>query len=471
MSRNLIAIVCVALLVCSHSGIAQERSHEKMLFDFEAPTDLESWSNLVLPDAKMKEPPVKIELSKDRATSGKSCVKLTFAGGRWPTVSTAQVLDDWLPYQTFHADVTAARPCLVGFTAMQEKSKRGSGWDPAISRWTKTAFLQKGTNHVVGSIVMPNDYAIAAKWGKVVRFEIFLYSPHEGESIYVDNIRLSPVKHVPAIRKQQFSVAGTDWVFAGSSSANAAIELGKKLKSAWAKPEVKSLAQHEEEMRARLIELRKTHPRAMLAVFREGDKGFDPTNPEKVYTGWKDAHVNSHGPDGLNEERAEVRGSAASHEVFMRHRSAMMQVDLSSIPVGAEILAAKLIVVRANDKFLDDHNPEKKPTMWVVEPCLRPWAENEVNAYEYAKDRFWKEVGGMKWEGDADFAPVFLAYGPGQGKVNAWDFTHAVRYWTTEKQANHGFMLHGDSHDYITAATREAKSLRDRPAVTVIYQK
>ena len=70
--------------------------------------------------------------------------------------------------------------------------------------------------------------------------------------------------------------------------------------------------------------------------------------------------------------------------------------------------------------------------MWVVEPCLRPWHEYEVNAFEYAKDKFWKDVGGMHWDGDADFAPVFLAYGPGQGKVNAWDFTEAVRYWTTE---------------------------------------
>lgn len=30
-------------------------------------------------------------------------------------------------------------------------------------------------------------------------------------------------------------------------------------------------------------------------------------------------------------------------------------------------------------------------------------------------------------------------------------------------------MLQGDSHDYITAFTREAKEIRDRPAVMVIY--
>lgn len=464
-----IAFAIVPLIGLASLG-GQERPPEKVLFDFESPAEVAAWSNLDLPDAKSKEPPVKIAFSGEHATSGKGCLKLTFAGGKWPTATTTQVLDEWVGYQTFSADVTVSRPCLIGFVAMQEKSKRGSGWDPAISRWTKTAFLEKGTNRVVGPIVMPNDYAIAAKWGKVVRFEIFLYSPHEGESIWVDNIRLSTAKQAPSAAKRSFAVAGTDWVFSGVSSANAAIEMGKKFKAAWTKPEAKTLEQHEEEMRVKLAEARKTHPRAVLAVFREGDTGFDPANPDKVYVGWKDAHVNSHGPDGLNEERAQIRGAAESHEVFMRHRSAMMQVDLSSIPEGAEILAAKLIVIRANDKFQDDHNPEKKATMWVVEPCRRPWKENEVNAFEYAKDQFWKEIGGMKWDGDADFAPIFLAYGPGQGKVNAWDFAHAVRYWTTEKNPNHGFMLHGDSHDYITAATREAKTLRHRPAVIAIYQ-
>jgi hypothetical protein len=109
--------------------------------------------------------------------------------------------------------------------------------------------------------------------------------------------------------------------------------------------------------------------------------------------------------------------------------------------------------------------------MWVVEPCNRPWEEYEVNAFEYARDKFWKDVGGMDWGDDGDFAPTFLAHGPGQGKVNTWDFTEAVRYWTEGKHPNHGFMLHGDSHDYMIAHSREAKEVKDRPAVLVIYER
>src|SRR5205814_9808615 len=130
----------------------------------------------------------------------------------------AQVPDNWTPYQTLKADVTVSRPCVVGFTAHQEKSKRGGGWDELISRWSKTAFLQPGTNHIVALVPQPNDYAIHARWGKVVRFEIFMYQPHDGESIFVDNIRLSTDKVGPKA-KMEYTLAGTDLVLSGTGSA------------------------------------------------------------------------------------------------------------------------------------------------------------------------------------------------------------------------------------------------------------
>src|SRR5271165_6692619 len=105
---------------------AKPAAPEVVLFDFENDADLKAWSNLELPDAKFKEPPAKIEVSTDNATSGKHSLKITFAGGRWPTITTTQVPDDWTPYQTFKADVTVGRTCVVGFTALQEKSKRGT---------------------------------------------------------------------------------------------------------------------------------------------------------------------------------------------------------------------------------------------------------------------------------------------------------------------------------------------------------
>jgi hypothetical protein len=460
---------CVALLLLQAAAHVQPPAKTKLLYDFEDAADRKAWANLVLPAAKDKEPPIQIELSPEHATFGKQSLKLTFNGGTWPTVSTTQVGEDWLAYPIFEADVFAPRPCLIGFTVIQEKSARGTGWDALISRWTKTAFLQPGMNHVKGIVPQPNQYALHAKWGKVLRFEIFMYAPHQGESIYVDNIRLTSEKARPK-EKKQFTVAGTDWVLSGESSANAVIELGKKFKAGWTKPTPKTLDQVEGEFRAQFAELKKKHPRAVIAVLRDGEKGYDAAHPEKAFAGWRDAYFTSHGPDSNYLERAANRGKSATHELFMRHRSPLMRVDLSSIPHGANILAAKLVVIRANEKYLDDHNPEAKPTMWVVEPCNRSWVEHEANAFEYAKDKFWKNVGGAVGGQDADFEPIFLAYGPGRGKVNIWDFAEAVRYWTNGKHANHGFMLHGDSHDYITGWSREAPEMRNRPAVLVVYE-
>lgn len=469
--RHMLCLSALLFTLSLDVGLAgpQGPAADKVLFDFEEPASLSAWSNLALPDAKEKEPAVKLERVAEHATAGKYSLKFTFAGGRWPTVSTTQGLDNWLPYQTFKADVTVSRPCIVGFTVLQEKSKRGGDWDALISRWTKTAFLRPGTNHVAASIPQPNDYAIHAKWGPLVRFEIFMYQPRADESIYVDNIRLSKEKLSPPV-PVPFTLAGTDHVLTGKSSAEAVIALGKKRKERWTPPEARTIEQVEADYKARHAELRKKHPRAVLAVLRDGEKGYDPTRPDQVYAGWTDAYWNSHGPDGAFVQRAENRGKSASHEVFMRHRSPLMRVELSSIPTGSNILAARLILIRANDKFLDDHNPIKKPTMWVVEPCNRPWKEYEVNAFEYAHDKFWKDVGGMSWGDDPDFLPTFLAYGPGHGKVNVWDFTEAVRFWTDGKHANHGFMLHGDSHDYMIAYAREAQKIEDRPAVLVIYE-
>ena len=77
----------------------------------------------------------------------------------------------------------------------------------------------------------------------------------------------------------------------------------------------------------------------------------------------------------------------------------------------------------------------------------------------------------MFWQSDdPDFWPIYLAHGPSQPGCSHWDFTHAVRFWTDGKHANHGFMLHGDSKDWFRAWYRETPKLKDRPAVIVIYE-
>jgi hypothetical protein len=468
-------VFCLTALACSlvDSTAFAGQPKDLLLFDFEKAVDLQAWTNLELSGARVKEPATKIERSAARASSGKHSLKITFAGGTWPTLTTTRVPADWKAWHTLMADVWVSRPCVVGFTVLQEQSKRGEGYEEAVSRWTRTAFLKAGKNQVSAALRPAYGNTLDPKRGKVVRFEIFMYNPRAGEAIYVDKIRLSKTKEKPPPEKMSFTVAGTDWILDGVNpsgvlSAGAVIELGKKLKAGWTKSKERSVAQLEEEFAALHARLKKKHPRAVLARLRDGEKGYDPRNPDKVYAGWKDAYFSSHGPDGMYRTRAENRGRDQTQEIFMRHRSPLLRVDLSSIPRGSAILAARLIVVRATNTMAND--PRKNPTMWVVEPCNRPWKEYEVNAFQYAKDKLWTQVGGFHWGDDPDFLPMFLAYGPGRGKVNWWDFTRAVRFWTSGEHPNHGFMLHGDARDYMVAHTRETKEILNRPAVLVIYE-
>jgi hypothetical protein len=172
----------------------------------------------------------------------------------------------------------------------------------------------------------------------------------------------------------------------------------------------------------------------------------------------------------MTVERATNFGKSASQEIFMRHRSPLMRVDLSSIPQGSKILAAQLVIVRANDTYETGRHPLENPNMWVVELCNRAWVEEEVNAYEYARGKFWKSVGGMYYGDDPDFLPLYIAHGAGGGHVSVWDFTEAVKFWTDGARANHGFMLHGDSYDWMMRAHyRESSEVKSRPAVLAIY--
>jgi len=443
------------LALCLCLAGARPGGDERVLFDFETPEEASCWSTLgVPPDADKRireEPPATVALSPENVSSRKHSLKLTFAGGRWPTVTTALPNEDWMPFHRLKADLWVTRPCLVGFTVLQERSSRKEGWDPVVGRWTKTVFAQPGRNEV-SEVLHRNDWqAIMPKLGPVVRFEIFMYAPHPGESIWVDNVRLIAGKDKEPEVKRSFKVLGTDWTVSGVQ------ELGKKLKDRWVKPEPKTVEQIEAEFKAQ-----HGKGKAVVVAFRDGENG---------YNGWKDAYFNSHGPDGMTFERSQNFGSHETAEIFMRHRSPLHRVDLSSIPKGAAILAARLLIVSATTEFEKGRDPLVNANMWAVEACNRPWVESEVNSYEYAKDKFWKEIGGQYYGDDPDFLPLYLAYGPGNAPVSSWDFTEAVKYWTDGTHENHGFMLHGDSYHWMGRAYyREAKEVKNRPALLVAYE-
>jgi hypothetical protein len=413
------------------------------------------------------------------------CLQITFQGGDWPAVGTTKlpVAGNWKPFQTLKADLTTDRACVAYLRACQGKPD-DQGRQPV---WERTLLLQPGRNEV--TLLIRHGLSrtvIDPKNGDVTAFAIGMFRPEKGQTLLVGDVRLSPDWPPPRVlgwyspynhdgyssavaREYQrtrtlprFQVLGTGLEVADLP------DLAKRLQTQWTKPEPKTLDQVEAEFRDEYARLHRQHPRARMAVLRDGEKGWDSAHPDLVYAGWKFVYLNCHGPDGPNPGRETTPPPSETVEAFMRHRSVLLRADLAGLSAGATVLAARLVVTRA---AAADLHPPDRPNLWVVEPCNRAWDETSADCYRYAPGRPWKAVSGLYYGDDPDFWPVFAAHGPaGGGAVSAWDFTEALKFWLDGRHANHGFFLHGDSHDYMRMYTPRAADVRRRPAVLVVYE-
>jgi hypothetical protein len=482
----LLGVLCLAPVVLPRDEAVEDK--DQILFSFEGDAAARDWEPVKLHEVKEEQPPPTMETvatpkAKPNDRPAGQCLKITFAGGEWPTVGTTKipVRGNWKAFQTLKAEVTVDRPSVAYFRVYQGQPD-GTSEQP---RWQKTMTLLPGRNDVTLLIRHGIGSMDPAK-GDVTAFVIGMFRPEKGQTLLVGNVRLSPDWPPPKIlgwyspynhdgysaaaardyartgAVPKFKVLGTDLEVDGLA------DLAKRVKDKWAKPEPKTIGQVEADFKAEFDRLKRNHPAAVLAVLRQGEKGWDPSGPEKEYEGWKLVYVNCHGPDGPNPGRENTPPPSDTVEVFMRHRSVLMRTDLTSLPKGARILAARLVVTRA---LAADLKVPEKPNLWVTEPCNRDWDETSANCYLYARGKHWKGVSGLYYGADPDFWPVFLSHGPaGGGAVSVWDFAEAVKFWTEGRHANQGFFLHGDSSDYMRMYTPRAKNSKQRPALMVIYE-
>jgi hypothetical protein len=491
MRRPLVTFFGLILTVCSISHALLRESlaaddKDQMLFGFTDEAAAKEWTPVKLPEVEKEQPVAKVEIvpapkAKDTANPAGKCLKITFDGGDWPTIGTAKipVQGNWKQFQALKVDLTVDRPSVAYFRIYQGKP------DEKQPRWERTMNLLPGQNDVT-LLIRQGIGSMDPGKGDVTAFVIGMFQPDKGQTLLVSNVRLSPDWPAPKVlgwyspynhdgysaaaardyartgTLPKFKVLGTDLEVESLS------DLAKRFKNKWVKPGAKAIDQVEAEFRAEFDRFKKDHPKAVLAILRDGEKGWDSANAEKVYEGWKVVYLNCHGPSGPNRGREITPSLGDTVEVFMRHRSVLMRTDLTSIPKGAKVLAARLVVTRAGAA---DLKVPEKPNMWVTEPCNREWDEASANCYFYAKGKHWKGVSGLYYGEDPDFLPVFLSHGPaGGGAVSVWDFTEALNFWLDSKHANHGFFLHGDSNDYMRMCTPKAKNIKERPAVMVIFE-
>jgi len=462
---------------------------EEVLFSFDDETRVKDWAPSQLPEVKKDQPAPKVEIipapKAESAPSGK-CLKITFDGGDWPAIGTTKVpvKNNWKPFQTLKADLTVDRPSTAYFRICQATPSNPK--EPRSACWEKTMTLLPGRNEVTLALITASGPVIKPQKGDVTSFIIGMFQPEKGQVLMVGNVRLRSEGPQPrdfwhlsahslggysaAVDRDyqqagalpQFKVLGTDLDVANQK------DLGSRFKDKWTKPEPMTIEQIEAGFQAEFAKIKNTHPKAIMTILRDGDK--DPAKPGSVYSGWKIAYLSSHGPDGPLAWRETESGPAREPvEVFMRHRSVLMQADLASISTDATILAAKLAVTRVLNT---GQKAPEKPNMWVAEPCNRDWSENSINCYFYAPGKRWKAVNGIYYGADPDFWPIYIAYGPGGGgAVTLLDFTEALKFWLDgKKHANHGFFLYGDGNDGMQMHTHRAKNLKKRPALLVIYE-
>jgi len=436
------------------------------LVPFESEADVKNWSALHDPAAKAQDPDAKVEWSKEGAFPGAPSMKITFDGGQWPAVTTSVVaVADWTPFNAVKVEVATSRPCVVGFRAYSDKAAAAD----INAHWEKTVFLQAGRN----SLVIPVGFGVKFTGKQIGAMDIYMYSPHPGESLQVANVRLAKVKAAPGATTE-FAVLGTDLKVKGP------LELAAKLKEKLPTTQPATVDEVEAAFKSRYDELKKTHPKAVLAILRDGEKGSDAANPAKVYEGWKDTMVFTHPPDANHREQSLNHGREATLFCYARNTNfRMMQVDLSVIPNSSAILAAELMLVRKPTGAKEDRDSQYgglAPTLRVFEACNRDWEETEINAFQYAKDKAWKELAGADWTGDdPDFLPLYVAYGytQGAGIVHTWDFSEAVKYWTAGTHPNHGYSMFCQYHEpdrWWASPSRRAANVKDRPALMVIYE-
>lgn len=493
MRRPLVTFVVLILTISwlSHAILQESMAadeKDQVLFSFADEATVKDWTPVKLPEVDKEQPAPKVEIvaapkSKDDPGPAGKCLKITYDGGDWPAIGTSKipVQGNWKQFQTLKADLTVDRPSVAYFRVYQ-----GTPDDkPQQPRWERTMNLLPGRNDVT-LLIRHGLHPLDPGKGDVTAFVIGMFQPEKGQTLLVGNVRLSPDWPVPKVlgwyspyNHDGYSAAAAREyartgavpkfkVFGADLEVESLPDLAKRFKDKWAKPEPRTIEQVEAEFKSQFEKIKKDHPRAVLAILREGEKGWDPGNADKAYEGWKVVYLNCHGPSGPNRGREVTPALGETVEVFMRHRSVLMRTDLASIPKGAKVLAARLVVTRAGAA---DLKVPEKPNMWVTEPCNREWDAATANCYFYAKGKHWKGVSGLYYGEDPDFWPVFLSHGPaGGGAVSDWDFSEALKLWVDGKHANHGFFLHGDSNDYMRMYTPNAKNPKERPAVMVIYE-
>lgn len=182
----LLAIVSTLILVGIGVGCrATTPALIHTLDDFEKPRSLDAWKG---------SQGVKLEQTSDKATSGKSALRITTSAHTWPTVrapSLSARAGNWLPYDWLRLDLFNTTGDRKAIRIQVRDAKQGAT--------TVITGLLPGKN----TLAIPTDLFSSLELREIKALELSILAPGKGTHFYLDHVRLaraplSELKTAPA---------------------------------------------------------------------------------------------------------------------------------------------------------------------------------------------------------------------------------------------------------------------------------
>ncbi|MBC7262225.1 MAG: DNRLRE domain-containing protein, partial [Chloroflexi bacterium] len=178
------------------------------------------------------------------------------------------------------------------------------------------------------------------------------------------------------------------------------------------------------------------------------------------YTGARDTYITSWASEGPEESHASSIRLLLGYDA---RRKALLKFDLSPVPAGMEIKAAKLIV-----NLLESRSSSISISAYEV---LRPWVDSEAT-WQWASQAERWATPGAGGAGDCSSSAVYTVGNVRQAGAYTFNVKPLVERWLATPGSNQGLMLTGGgpySADTYPLASAEYSDMSKRPLLEIWY--
>ncbi len=158
-------------------------------------------------------------------------------------------------------------------------------------------------------------------------------------------------------------------------------------------------------------------------------------------------------------------GDGGVLDAFIVFRHQLIQFDLSSIPLAANILSAQLQLYQKSAVGTTNINLYRVKQSWVEGTKYDSGTADGATWNTYNGINAWLTNGG-----DYDAAPIAgTSVTDGSNVARSWEIASLVQDWVTGKYPNNGMLLKAAGGVTVTFASKEDTTAANRPKLTLSY--